>query len=639
MIKQVLRYFKTRYMNSRVILLIDVFLSSLAIFMAYLAMLWSFDEFGDYSYRMFFLIFLIGVLIWICCSFVLKTHHHIIRYFTFGNIWRIFFSIMLQSVVMGCLMCVVTDPFSIQNIITFLLFYLAFSSVLIIGCRLVMILLYSRLSVGEHHYDLENYLVYGTDSSSVSLDMRLAGSHHIKVVGFVSNNKSNRELTLVAKPVLHFEDYFHFNKYVAIHNVKGVIFLNQESLKKEAKNIFLYANKLGLKSLIAPIIKEGESSHISHNEIRNVKIEDLLGRDEIKVDLNRIIANFNNKVIMVTGAAGSIGSELVRQLATFGVKQLVLFDNAETPMHNLCLELNKKFSDLSYAAVIGDVRSEKRMEQIFKKYRPQVVFHAAAYKHVPLMEENPCEAVTANVKGTRQLALLCVKYEVERMVMISTDKAVNPSNIMGATKRLAEIFVQSLGSAIEKNLIKSKTRFVTTRFGNVLGSNGSVIPLFRQQIAEGGPVTVTHPDIVRFFMTIPEACRLVMEAATMCEGNDIFVFDMGESVKIVDLARHMIELAGYVPDQDIKIKFTGLRPGEKLYEEVLSNKENTLPTSHKKIFHARVRTYENADIKGDYKKLEDFAADMNVEETVKMMKRIVPEFKSRNSIFEKFDVK
>ncbi|MFA6677893.1 MAG: polysaccharide biosynthesis protein, partial [Bacteroidales bacterium] len=259
--------------------------------------------------------------------------------------------------------------------------------------------------------------------------------------------------------------------------------------------------------------------------------------------------------------------------------------------------------------------------------------------HVPLMEENPCEAVTANVKGTRQLALLCVKYEVERMVMISTDKAVNPSNIMGATKRLAEIFVQSLGSAIEKNLIKSKTRFVTTRFGNVLGSNGSVIPLFRQQIEEGGPVTVTHPDIVRFFMTIPEACRLVMEAATMCEGNDIFVFDMGESVKIVDLARHMIELAGYVPDQDIKIKFTGLRPGEKLYEEVLSNKENTLPTSHKKIFHARVRTYENADIKGDYKKLEDFAADMNVEETVKMMKRIVPEFKSRNSIFEKFDVK
>ena len=340
---------------------------------------------------------------------------------------------------------------------------------------------------------------------------------------------------------------------------------------------------------------------------------------------------------MVTGAAGSIGSELCRQLATFGIKQLVLFDNSETPMHNIRLELEERYPELNFAPVIGDVRIPTRLDFVFRKYRPQVVFHAAAYKHVPLMEENPCEAVLANVAGSRNVADKCLEYDVEKMVMISTDKAVNPTNIMGCTKRLAEIYVQSLGLAIEQGKQKGKTKFVTTRFGNVLGSNGSVIPRFREQIAKGGPVTVTHPEITRFFMTIPEACRLVMEAATMSTGNQIFVFDMGASVKIAHLAKRMIKLAGFTPDKEIKIEYTGLRPGEKLYEEVLSNTENTLPTSHDRIRIAKVREYDYDDASKAADELETLSRAVNNPDMVRLMKRTVPEFKSKNSKFEEYD--
>ena len=342
---------------------------------------------------------------------------------------------------------------------------------------------------------------------------------------------------------------------------------------------------------------------------------------------------------MVTGAAGSIGSELCRQLASFGPKQLILFDNGETPMHNIRLELEERFPDLSFIPVIGDVRQITRLDYAFRKFRPQVVFHAAAYKHVPLMEENPCEAVRVNVAGSRNVADKCIEYDVEKMVMISTDKAVNPTNIMGCTKRLAEIYVQSLGLALERGEIKGKTRFVTTRFGNVLGSNGSVIPRFREQIAKGGPVTVTHPDITRFFMTIPEACRLVMEAATMSTGNQIFVFDMGESVKIDTLARRMITLAGFVPDKDIMVEYTGLRPGEKLYEEVLSDLENTLPTCHERIRIAKVREYEYNLAKGTMDELARLALAVEIPDMVKLMKKTVPEFISKNSKYEIYDQK
>ena len=421
------------------------------------------------------------------------------------------------------------------------------------------------------------------------------------------------------------------------YNVSDILFPNYETLKEESERLIPFCTSHNIKILVAPPIDEAVDGNIPQSAIREVKIEDLLGRDEIKISMNEIIKNFADKTILVTGAAGSIGSELCRQLASFNIKKLVMFDNAETPMHYIRLELEDRYKDLDIIPIIGDVRQPNRLEYVFNSHKPQIVFHAAAYKHVPLMEENPCEATLVNVYGSRNVADMCIKHNADMMVMISTDKAVNPTNIMGCTKRLAEIYVQSLGSAITNGEIKGNTKFVTTRFGNVLGSNGSVIPRFREQIMTGGPVTVTHPDITRFFMTIPEACRLVMEAATMSSGNQIFVFDMGESVKIVKLAEKMIELAGFQVGRDIEIKFTGLRPGEKLYEEVLSNKENTIETNHKKIRIAKVRQYDYKEVVDRINSLRELAYNVDIMNMVKLMKDIVPEFKSQNSQFEELD--
>ena len=385
------------------------------------------------------------------------------------------------------------------------------------------------------------------------------------------------------------------------------------------------------------------------NMIREIRIEDLLGREEIQINMDEISGFLAGKRVMVTGGAGSIGSELSRLISSFPVEQILVLDSAETPLHNIQLELTdreKKKNETSfsleefnrrYKFLIADVRNKARMEKIFEAYKPQIVFHAAAYKHVPLMEDNPCEAVNANVLGSRNVADMAVKYGVEKMVMVSTDKAVNPTNVMGCSKRLAEIYVQTLSRAIISGEVKGRTKFITTRFGNVLGSNGSVIPRFREQIINGGPVTVTHKDIIRFFMTIPEACRLVLEAATMGEGYEIFVFDMGKPVKIADLAKNMISLAGFEPDKDIKIVYTGLRPGEKLYEELLNSKENTIPTGHKKISVAKVREYSYQAILQDFDKLKDLAKEMDKIGTVRQMKSIVPEFKSQNPVYAQLD--
>ena len=415
------------------------------------------------------------------------------------------------------------------------------------------------------------------------------------------------------------------------------MFARYENTREEEGRLLQYCKRNGLKTLIAPSISEADENGSFHQWVRPIKIEDLLGRSEIHINMEEVMTEFCGKVVLVTGAAGSIGSELCRQLAQMNIKKLIMFDSAESPLHNVRLEFEKNYPGLDFVPVIGDVRVKERLRMVFDIYQPQIIFHAAAYKHVPLMEENPCEAVLVNVIGTRNVALKCLEYNVEKMVMISTDKAVNPTNIMGCTKRLAEIYVQSLGLAIEQGTIEGATKFVTTRFGNVLGSNGSVIPRFREQIAKGGPVTVTHPDITRFFMTIPEACQLVMEAATISTGNQICVFDMGKSVKIADLAKRMIELAGYEPGEEIKIEYTGLRPGEKLYEEVLSNTENTIPTTHDRIRIAKVREYDYAEACAATGQLEQFARMVNVPDTVCLMKKIVPEFKSKNSEFERFD--
>ena len=439
------------------------------------------------------------------------------------------------------------------------------------------------------------------------------------------------------QPVYYFEDEEDLQQVTARLSVDGVLFPTTDCAHGERDRLIRYCESLGVKVLITPPVDEVVDGKIMKQTIREIKIEDLLGRAEIRINMNEIVAGLRGRTVLVTGAAGSIGSELCRQIATFGVGRLILFDSAETPMHNIRLELEARFPELEFVPVVGDVRVRERVDMVYRIYRPSVVFHAAAYKHVPLMEENPCEAVMANVVGTRNVADLAVTYSVEKMVMVSTDKAVNPTNIMGASKRLAEIYIQSLGLAIAEGKVEGSTRFVTTRFGNVLGSNGSVIPRFREQIEKGGPVTVTHPEIIRYFMTIPEACRLVMEAATLGNGNEIFVFEMGEPVKIADLARRMIELAGLKVGEDIEIEYTGLRPGEKLYEEVLSTKENTLPTSNEKIHIAKVRQYDYVAVAEQIAKLNELAATVNIPATVRLMKQMVPEYKSQNSRFEEYD--
>ena len=458
-------------------------------------------------------------------------------------------------------------------------------------------------------------------------------------MGLISKNQQIVHTLIADKTVYHFEGQEEFALTVRTLSLRGVIFTEERDVAAEQDHLVRFCSEQGVKVLIAPAVDEITGAPSERLRIRKIQIEDLLGREEIKISMDAIRTNFKDKVVLVTGCAGSIGSELCRQLAGFGIRKLVLFDNAETPMHNLRLELEERFPNLSFVPIIGDVRQPARLDFAFRSHRPQVVFHAAAYKHVPLMEENPCEAVLVNVDGTRNVADKCIQYDVEKMVMISTDKAVNPTNIMGCSKRLAEIYVQSLGKAIETGKVKGRTKFVTTRFGNVLGSNGSVIPRFREQIERGGPITVTDKNITRYFMTIPEACRLVMEAATLPTENRICVFDMGQPVKIDTLARRMIELAGLVPGQDIEIVYTGLRPGEKLYEEVLSTKENTDETSHDRIRIARVREYDYADAVKAADELTALSHEVRIPETVKLMKEIVPEFISNNSQFEAFDKK
>ena len=445
----------------------------------------------------------------------------------------------------------------------------------------------------------------------------------------IDDNPQKKNTKLLGIPIVGGRE--EILEAVKRYKVQEIIIAIPTMPPKDRKALLEICKDSGCKLRILPGVYQLINEEVSIAKLREVEIEDLLGRDPVETDLGSVLEYVQDKRVLITGGGGSIGSELCRQLAQMNIKKLIMFDSAESPLHNVRLEFEKNYLGLDFVPVIGDVRVKERLRMVFDIYHPQVIFHAAAYKHVPLMEENPCEAVLVNVVGSRQVADMAVEYGAEKMIMVSTDKAVNPTNVMGCSKRLAEIYVQSLGCAIREGKVKGHTKFITTRFGNVLGSNGSVIPRFKEQIENGGPVTVTHPDIIRFFMTIPEACRLVMEAATMGEGNEIFVFEMGKAVKIVDLATRMIELAGYRPGEDIEIEFTGLRPGEKLYEEVLSDKENTIPTENKKIMIAKVRHYEYADILDTYAEFEKLSRTVKIMDTVRLMKKVVPEFKSKNS--------
>ena len=625
----------TNYLSKRVIFMQDLFLSLLSSVSLILLLSWL-NPLALYSSREFFLSYMLSSLAGSALLFLLtRCYQIIIRHLSVRDIVPFSLASAGKSVLLLVVLSVLGWRGGELFLLTSLDFFLTFF--LLLGIRVVMILIYEAYtSKAKERAEQQRILVYDTSDKSLATLVRLRHSDHYRIMGFLLRGKATESLMIDRVPVYSFETEADLDKIVKKSDADAVLFSKDTDAQHEEDSLIKYCSEHKIKTLIVPNLDEvGEGE--SFFRPREVKIEDLLGREEIKISMEEIVENFRGKVVMVTGAAGSIGSELCRQLATFGVKKLVLFDNAETPMHNLRLELEDRHKGLDFIPIIGDVRQERRLDYVFRTWHPQVVFHAAAYKHVPLMEENPCEAVLVNVYGSRNVADKCVEYEVEKMVMVSTDKAVNPTNIMGCTKRLAEIYVQSLGLAIERGEKTGKTKFVTTRFGNVLGSNGSVIPRFREQIAKGGPVTVTDPRITRFFMTIPEACRLVMEAATMSTGNQIFVFDMGESVKIDTLARRIITLAGFRPDVDIKVEYTGLRPGEKLYEEVLATSENTLPAFHERIRIAVVRDYAHGDASQAVDELERLSRAVRIPDMVRLMKRIVPEYKSENSKYAEFD--
>ena len=635
-IYQILNKYANKYMNTRIVFVFDVLMSVLATLCSvlFVKILYRNDIF---STSVVLLWLLISAAISIIVIRVFKTYRIIIRHMSLTE-FTYFVLLAFVKCVLMALIFIAMYGYSFGVVVLIASdFFFSFGAFFALRAMILMIYELFNSKLQEKKKGL-NVLVYGVGLKSVSLMPRLKESRHYNIVGFIQFGNVGVSHVISDLKAFYVTSESEFKNVINAAGADALLFADDEDARIEKERIIKYAIASGVKLLFAPAIDEMVDGKPVQN-LRNIEIEDLLMRPEIKISMDEIVENFKGKTIMVTGAAGSIGSELCRQLVTFGIDKLVLFDNAETPMHNLRLELEEKYPQMRIIPVIGDVRLLPRLDYVFKMWRPQVVFHAAAYKHVPLMEENPCEAVLVNAAGSRNVADKCLEYGAEMMVMVSTDKAVNPTNIMGCTKRLAEIYVQSLGLAIENGHISGKTKFVTTRFGNVLGSNGSVIPRFREQIAKGGPVTVTHPEITRFFMTIPEACRLVMEAATMSSGNQIFVFDMGESVKIDDLARRMIQLAGFTPDDDIKIEYTGLRPGEKLYEEVLANTENTMPTNHSRIRIAKVREYDYEEAKNMTDTLEHLSRIVDVPSMVRLMKQIVPEFISQNSKYEEFDRK
>jgi FlaA1/EpsC-like NDP-sugar epimerase len=480
-------------------------------------------------------------------------------------------------------------------------------------------------------------IIYGTDANAISVAnaLNFETPARFKVIGFVDHRNQNVSKRMLDLPILAQK-----KKLPALMRsvgAEGIIIADKALTKEEQILIVDQCLEYNFKVFTVPLITNWENQKEISQKIKNIQIEDLLERKPIVLDDKSISKQLKDKTILITGAAGSIGSEIVRQVLGFDPKVIIMLDQAETPLHQLTLETQALETDTVIYSVIADVRSKKSMEAVFSAYQPQVVYHAAAYKHVPLMEENPAQAIITNVKGTKNLADLSCKYGVVKFVMVSTDKAVNPSNVMGASKRIAEKYVQSLQWKHTKDNTGVVTKFITTRFGNVLGSNGSVVPLFTKQIAEGGPVTITHKDIIRYFMTIPEACQLVLEAGAMGNGGEIYIFDMGKPVKIYDLARKMIKLAGFTPDVDIKIDVVGLRPGEKLYEELLNDSARTIRTHHEKIMIAQEKEEQFEELHQDIIELISGSVVYDNEAIVAQMKKIVPEFKSMNSTFEVLD--
>jgi FlaA1/EpsC-like NDP-sugar epimerase len=523
---------------------------------------------------------------------------------------------------------------------TVLLIYIFVGITLLFSWRVTIKTIFEYIS--HRSSGVQKVLIYGTKSAGLSIAKMLQSNMEstYRPVGFISDSKDNMHHNLLGLKVYHLNDeLITLMKEKDIHNLIISPIKMKELNPLQDLSIFIENN---IRILTTPYFTnydpdQDENTEISKiGRIESIQVEDLLERPAIDINTNNVGAILSNQVVLVTGGAGSIGSEIVRQIANFKPTAIILMEIAESPLHDLTIDLRRQYPHLQFVPIIADVRDIHMVEEVFAEYHPTVIFHAAAYKHVPLMEDFPNQAIMANVLGTKNMADMAIKYNAERFVMISTDKAVNPTNVMGASKRIAEIYVQSLFlKQVQKDA--NCTKFITTRFGNVLGSNGSVVPFFKKQIAEGGPVTVTHPDIIRYFMTIPEASCLVLEAATLGKGGEIFCFDMGHPVRIADLAKNMIRLAGYVPGKDIEITYTGLRPGDKLYEELLNQKEITLPTSNQKILVAKVLEYDFDTVATQIQALIEEAKTGKVFPVVQKMKDIVPEFKSKNSVYEQLD--
>ncbi len=568
---------------------------------------------------------------------MVRTYYGIIFHTSFEDAARIAVAILLGTLTMGLLL----NPLMYYLDGHFLFPY----SLLIIEALLTATLLVSYRAFVKWMYfryvrqnqEEKKAIIYGAGDAGLRVKTILSQVEdtRYKVVAFLDDNPSLKKKSIQGVDIFSSD---LLSRIFRTTEIDVLIFSHPGVPLEQRQQVLDLCLRHRVKVLNVPPPEHWVGGELSFRQIREMRIEDLLERAPIELEADHIAKDLRGKTVMITGAAGSIGSELARQILHFEPSLLLLVDQAETPLHELELELRNSLGYQNLEILIGDVRNETCMRKFFEAYRPQLVYHAAAYKHVPMMERHPQEAVLANVGGTRLVADLSVAYGVEKFVLVSTDKAVNPSNIMGATKRLAEIYVQSLDAHLRKQG-RDKPRFVTTRFGNVLGSSGSVIPLFKKQIEKGGPVTVTHPEITRYFMTIPEACRLVLEASVMGQGGEIYVFDMGRSVKIVDLAHKMILLAGLVPGQDIEIRFTGLRPGEKLYEELLAVEEHTLPTHHEKILIARVRKYPFERVRKGVSDLLGLYESGDQEAMVALLKRFIPEFKSNNSVYEQLDQK
>lgn len=626
------RYLSAKVLPIWTILLIDVLIIVVSSLLAYAL---------RYDFRSIFLesstidkTIVCTVIVNLVFFRIFRTYSNVLRFSSFIDIMRIFVSLtvsyallMISSVLLSSYMDVRLAPVSVF----FMAYIISFA---MMSCsRIVVKMFYELLNFDGSHS--ANVFIYGAKEAGVNIAkaLRVNLRNHYRLRGFIAD-----EPELINKVMMGVKVFPNDETLIDVLNDRDVHTIILSPAKMEELKRSDMADRLlahNIKLMTTPPLSEWSGQTLNRTQLKEIQIEDLLQRNPIEIDIHKVASHLEGKRVMITGAAGSIGSEIMRQVASFNPYKLILVDQAETPLHDIRLELQDRWRDIDAETIIADISNATRMEEIFKEYKPQYIFHAAAYKHVPMMEDNVSESIQINVYGTRTIADLAVKYGAEKFVMISTDKAVNPTNVMGCSKRICEIYVQSLAKKLQQKG-GHVTQFITTRFGNVLGSNGSVIPRFRDQIQRGGPVTVTHPEIIRYFMTIPEACRLVLEAGSMGNGGEIYIFDMGKPVKIVDLAKRMISLSGRT---DVKIEFTGLRHGEKLYEELLNVKELTKPTYHEKIMIATVREYDYDEVKERIQKLIDVSYTYDQMKIVSAMKDIVPEFISKNSCFEALDKK